>query len=705
MIFLPRSDLATAGPGLYQITVHGYGADNDYTLAFEQTSSERRPLAEEQQVLEDIYTKCCYYNGCHFLKAFVRASDLGEPANFCHSKHQSCDKDGHITALRLPGHELDCEFPASIANLTHLERLDLEDNYVYGDVDTVFSTLKGLPLHSIHMSRNDLAGQLPCLPTEDEPLSALTYIDMSFNKIESTLPGCFFTPMQQIVTLEGNFLRGPFPEISGSVKMRHLDLSWQDEDDPLEGPLPDFTLWPNLEYLNVAENAISGPFPSLPLTIRTVRLHDNKIEGEVADLGAFKNLKMFDVQNNRLSGPLPGSLPVSLESLQMGQNLISGNIPGMEWFGHLEGPRGIQEIRLGGNALSGIIPPELGLLPQLWALNLTDNFLDGPLDIFVEGINNGNQIVQLEFANNKLSGPIPEDISNLKMLQGEYDPPSSRQRRQRPIFDLSGNILSGPIPVGLLKDAADEHRSLHFDVRNNMLECPLEYLNIFQGFGSEYARMSGFGATNCINRHGEVVLMSVDQDRLRNGDLVWDDELEDFVPRAAYPDEDTQPDEVLEGGDYEALWEEELIAGNDLDDGPEDLLTKAQEDEVLEKERLERMMKRGENDDEDDDEDGDSDDEFPWHVVIIVVASAVGIIIVALAIFLCVRCYRKKTGKAYKSYNDASSGIKTGVADLEQATLHDTSGYSTEPEITLAMAERVNAALDPEAQAPIDMTK
>ena len=611
IMFLSRDDIQAAGMGIYRITIKGFKADKEYALTIEYTSTERRPSPEEQQVLENIYSTCCYAGVCLDLAPYVEASGYGAVENFCHAPYQSCDKDGHILALRLPGQELDCMLPESVGDLAYLQRLDLEDNYIQGDVGSVFSTLEDVPLHSLHMGLNYLSGKLPCLPTEaDVPLSGLAYIDFTANHINQEIEACFFTPALEIVNLRGNFLTGLFPKsLPSSTKMLHLDLSWQDEEDHLTGELPDFTVWPNLEHLNVARNRINGSFPVLPDSLVVLRLHENRIDGEMpSSLGQFPRLMMLDVANNRLSGPLPETLPDTLVSLKMTENQFTGPIHGMEWFGHYEGPRALQELRLGGNRLTGLIPPELGQLGELLVLDLRNNLLEGSMEIFVEGIDDGNKLVNLNLAGNGITGTIPEGISKLHSFQDDYEPPPFWEGQKAAVFDISNNKLQGQIPAALLKAAAEEDRELKFEISGNSLECPQEYLGIFGGHESELEAAGGLRGTTCIDRSGNMVLLSEDQEKRRPGNLVWDDALEEWVPDLdSVPDPDSwdYTDDDYADDENEEETDEEEDADDD-DEGDED---EDEDDDENENENDEEEEDDGDDGDEDDEEEEDDDDD------------------------------------------------------------------------------------------------
>ena len=93
--------------------------------------------------------------------------------------------------------------------------------------------------------------------------------------------------------------------------------------------------------------------------------------------------------------------------------------------GHVAG------LELGGNRLSGTIPPELGDLSNLEGLWLEVNQLSGPIP---PQLGNLSSMWILSLHVNQLSGSIPPQLGNMTNLQ---------------ILSLSGNQLSGTIPSQL----------------------------------------------------------------------------------------------------------------------------------------------------------------------------------------------------------------------------------------------------------------
>ena len=147
---------------------------------------------------------------------------------------------------------------------------------------------------------------------------------------------------------------------------------------------------------------------------------------------------------NQLTGAIPPELGAlrSLSRLWLAGNQLSGEIPP-----ELGALRNLDWLELSGNRLTGPIPPELGALSHLESLDLDRNRLTGPIPPELGDLHN---LRSLDLSGNRLTGPIPPELGALRRL-GD--------------LRLAGNELTGSIPpeFGLLSGLS------HLDLSYNQL--------------------------------------------------------------------------------------------------------------------------------------------------------------------------------------------------------------------------------------------
>ena len=119
---------------------------------------------------------------------------------------------------------------------------------------------------------------------------------------------------------------------------------------------------------------------------------------------------------------------MTVTRLDLGGNGLTGSLP--PELGDL-GSTCFAILDLESNALTGPIPPELGNLASLQTLVLRDNDLTGPVP---SELGNLAGLGLLWLNDNDLTGPIPPELGNLASLRS---------------LDLHGNALTGPIPPKL----------------------------------------------------------------------------------------------------------------------------------------------------------------------------------------------------------------------------------------------------------------
>ncbi|MXZ17171.1 MAG: S8 family serine peptidase [Rhodothermaceae bacterium] len=136
-------------------------------------------------------------------------------------------------------------------------------------------------------------------------------------------------------------------------------------------------------------------------------------------------LESIELSNNNLTGILPvelGNIP-QLVRLVFGGNLLNGPIPP-----ELSRLSQLTELSLYDNSFSGSIPPEIGKLSRLQRLDLSSNSFSGSIPPEIGKL---SQLQDLNLPRNSFSGSIPSEIGDLSRLS---------------YLDLSGNSLSGSVP-------------------------------------------------------------------------------------------------------------------------------------------------------------------------------------------------------------------------------------------------------------------
>jgi len=132
-------------------------------------------------------------------------------------------------------------------------------------------------------------------------------------------------------------------------------------------------------------------------------------------------------------------------------------LPGTEndWYGVDVSQGHVIKINIGNNNLTGQLPPEIGLFPNLTELGFPSNALSGSLPAELGNLTSLNYIV---ITSNNLTGPVPATLGNLAQLKGLF---------------LSYNDLTGPIPAPLGQLIALEELDLGYNNLSGTLPSEL----------------------------------------------------------------------------------------------------------------------------------------------------------------------------------------------------------------------------------------
>jgi len=358
-------------------------------------------LIENNTYLQELYLENCSLSGPFLLPktSHVNLSFLSISMN--HFQGQIPSEIG----ARLPGLEVlfmsdngfNGSIPFSLGNISSLQVLDLSNNNLQGQIHGWIGNMSSLEF--LDLSGNNFSGRLP--PRFDTSLN-LRYVYLSRNKLQGPIAMTFYN----------------------SAKILALDLSHNN----LTGTIP--------KWIDRLSN------------LRFLLLSYNKLEGEIPiQLSRLNQLTLIDLSHNHLSGnilswmisthPFPqqynshDSVSSSQQSFEFTTKNVSLSYRGnIIWY--------FTGIDFSCNNFTGKIPPEIGNLSMIKALNLSHNSLTGPIPPTFWNL---KEIESLDLSYNKLDGEIPPRLTELFSLE---------------VFNVAHNNLSGKTPTRVAQFATFE---------------------------------------------------------------------------------------------------------------------------------------------------------------------------------------------------------------------------------------------------------
>jgi len=409
------------------------------------------------------------------------------PGSFCNWTGVTCGGGGpgrwRVTQLVLSGKELRGAISPALGRLSFLTVLDLSNNAFAGTIPSELAALSALT--QLSLTNNLLEG---AVPAGLGLLQRLYFLDLSGNRLSGSIPETLFCNCSalQYLDLANNSLAGDIPYAAGCrlPSLRFL-LLWSND---LSGAIPPALANSSmLEWIDFESNYLAGELPSqvfdrLP-RLQYLYLSYNNLSshGGNTDLDPFfrslrncTRLQELELAGNDLGGRLPpftGELPRGLRQLHLEDNAISGSIPP-----NISGLVNLTYLNLSNNLLNGTIPPEMSHMRLLERLYLSNNLLSGEIP---KSIGEMPHLGLVDFSSNRLAGAIPDTFSNLTQLRrlmlhhnqlSGAIPPSLGDCLNLEILDLSYNGLQGPIPAYV---AALSSLKLYLNLSNNHLEGPL----------------------------------------------------------------------------------------------------------------------------------------------------------------------------------------------------------------------------------------
>ncbi|KAL3714174.1 hypothetical protein ACJRO7_006159 [Eucalyptus globulus] len=310
--------------------------------------------------------------------------------------------------------------PHEWGNLTELEVLDLHGYYRTGAVDDFqwlshLQALKYVDMSGIHVNKSgDLMQVISALPS-------LSHLSLSNCGLYNFHPG--FDCLAN----------------STALHLEYLDLS----DNSLRGPIPSipFQNMTSLEYLDLSVNSLGGgPIPSIPFqnmtSLRYLYLSLNSFNSSVPrwfnNLRSLVNLNLANNLLQSIEGGLFSFLreQLFLESLSLDANELHEEIFLVERSSSGLIGKNFKRLRISNNFLQGTLPDWLFHLKNLTVLDLSYNQLHGTIPSPYDWL----CLRVLCLSGNQLTRNIPDAFGRLQFLS---------------ILDLSNNLLNGTIPQSL----------------------------------------------------------------------------------------------------------------------------------------------------------------------------------------------------------------------------------------------------------------
>ena len=319
---------------------------------------------------------------------------------------------------------------------------------------------------------------------EADSLGRVTALELSDNGLSGLLPRAM-GDLGRLASLriDGNALGGRLPLSLTALDLAEFHYDGTDLCEPAEAGFRD--------WLDGIPSRRGTSVQCAPLTDRDalVALHRStgglgwsNRDGWLTDapLGDWFGVRTddsgrvvgLDLGGNNLSGAIPpelGSLS-NLELLSLMGNDLKGAIP--PELGNLSN---LWRLILGYNELTGAIPPELGSLSNLRILVLSNNDLSGAIPPELGNLSN---LEWLFLGYNALSSAIPPELGglsnlrDLRLWQNDLSgaiPPELGNLSNLVLLDFSQNDLSGPIPPEL----GNLSKLVHLSVSQNDVSGPI----------------------------------------------------------------------------------------------------------------------------------------------------------------------------------------------------------------------------------------
>ncbi|KAE9615763.1 hypothetical protein Lal_00017415 [Lupinus albus] len=283
--------------------------------------------------------------------------------DFCKWNNIRCNS-GRVTAIQISYSNIQGSLPKELVNLTELQIFECSNNAIMGPVPYMPMSLQKFSINNNNFNSmpNDFFKGMTNLAE-----LRIDYNPFSQWNIPDSLQDCI--SLRSFSGMNASFV-GRIPSFFG-------------KDGPFQG----------LAYLALAFNYLEGELPSSFSGSSIERLlvngqqSMNKLNGTIDVLQNMTFLKQIWVRGNSFTGPIPD----------------------------LSNHDQLYDVSLRDNKLTGVVPPSLINLPSLTVVNLTNNYLQGPLPKFRKEVGVDNDVVRggNRFCTNQVDQPCSPLVNAL----------------------------------------------------------------------------------------------------------------------------------------------------------------------------------------------------------------------------------------------------------------------------------------------------
>ncbi len=251
-----------------------------------------------------------------------------------------------VYLINLYDNGLEGYIPDEIGQLAGLVELDLSLGNFTGGIPNVFWDMPNL--YQLSLRNCGLTGEIPSSLSSCPQFARLT---VTGNQLTGTIPPSLAACTDLIhLLISGNNFSGPFPPVIESFEhLEQLEISRND----FTGTIPAWVAsLENLWWFIIDDNNFSGPTPFLgdKPNLEYLYLGKNMLSGRLEDiLGAYPNLKYCSVEKTQISGHLSTAHfnPTKMVILEVENNQIES----MDNFTSWQNQSGFQRLEVGNNRL------------------------------------------------------------------------------------------------------------------------------------------------------------------------------------------------------------------------------------------------------------------------------------------------------------------------------------------------------------------